>query len=237
MKNIILPCLLAFVLGCGSDNTNQGAPATSGSSSGNEQKAALLAGTALSGQASSALSADGKVMELTIAQSATLSQEPELIRLHTSRAAWVFYNNLGSENTSFETLTVKAQLQDTTISFPYTIANLNVVKARYPAIEEASQKLIAGDFAGLHALFDPVVMGPSKAADLQQYCTQIEPEYGKPLGFEFRGFAFEKTSSGQEFLSLAGNLKREITDTPLNIYVDLTKQDLKGSLFSIKFAY
>ena len=240
MKNTVLLCLLACLLGCKpnpNETSSQGTSRTGTSLTAEEQKAVLLSGTALSGQASGALSEDGKALELTISNSAIFDQEPDLLQLHASRAAWVFYKNMGGDPPSYEQLVVKAQLKDTTVVIPYPMAQLAVVKARYPLVEQASQKLIAGDYEGLYTLFDPVVMGPSKAADLQKYCTQLEPEYGKPQGFEFRGFGFNKTSSGEDFLSLAGQLKRSIKDTPLYIAVDLKKPDLKGSLNSIKFAY
>ncbi len=240
MKNTFLLCLLACLLGCKpntSEESSQNTPRTSNSLTDVEQKAVLLAGTALSGQATGTLSQDGRAMELNISHSAVFDQEPDLLKLHASRAAWVFYKNMGTEKPSYEHLVLKAELQDTTVKFPYSMKQLDLVAARYPAIEEASKLLIDGDYEGLYTLFDPMVMAPSKPENLQSYCTQVEPEYGKPQGFEFRGFSFEKTSSGQDVLSLAGQLKRSIKDTPLNISVDLSKPELKGSLFSIKFAY
>ena len=240
MKNTLFGCLFACLLGCQStpnETTSQSEPRLGTSLTADEQKAVLLAGTALSGQASGALSQDGRELELTISNSAVFDQEPDLLKLHASRAAWTFYKNKGVENPSYDQLVVKAVLTDTTLQFPYSLAQLDLVQARFPAIELATQKLIAGDYEGLYELFDPVVMGPSKSANLESYCTQVEPEYGKPQGFEFRGFAFEKTSGGLDVLSLAGQLKRSIKDTPLYIAIDLNKQGLKGSLFSIKFAY
>ncbi|MCF8245687.1 MAG: hypothetical protein K9J37_14095 [Saprospiraceae bacterium] len=240
MKNTILLCLLACLLGCKpntSETTHESTPRNGTSLTAEEQKAVLLSGTALSGQATGALSQDGRALELTIAHSAVFDQEPDLLKLHASRAAWVFYKNMGTEKPSYEHLVLVAELQDTTVKFPYSMKQLDLVAARYPAVEEASKMLIDGNYEDLYTLFDPDVMGPSKSENLQSYCTQIEPEYGKPQGFEFRGFSFEKTSSGQDVLSLAGQLKRSIKDTPLNISVDLSKPELKGSLFSIKFAY
>ncbi|MBK9018449.1 MAG: hypothetical protein IPM82_32855 [Saprospiraceae bacterium] len=240
MKNTILLCLFACLLGCKpntSETASESTPGSGAALSAEEQKAMLLSATAMSGEATGVLSADGKALEMTIANSAVFDQESDLLPLHASRAAWVFYKNMGTDKPSFERLDLTAKLKDTTVNLSYKMSDLAIVQARYPAIEKASQMLISRDFEGLYALFDPVVMGASKAADLQGYCTQIEPEYGKPLSFEFRGFAFNKTSAGYDFLSLAGQLKREIKETPLNIAVDLGKPELKGSLNSIKFAY
>ena len=236
MKNIMLLCLLAYLFGC-QPNPDGNASSKNSLLNENEQQAVLLSGSALSGKATGALSADGSALELTISNSAVLAQAPDLLKLHASRAAWVFYKNMGTGKPGYERLVVKVGLADSTFQFPYSLAQLGIVEARYPAIELASQKLITGDYDGLYALFDPVVMGTRSAADLQNYCLQIEPEHGQPLGFEFQGFSFEKTSGGLDVLSLAGQLKRSIKDTPLNISVDLSKQGVKGSLFSIKFAY
>ncbi|MBK9016494.1 MAG: hypothetical protein IPM82_21820 [Saprospiraceae bacterium] len=144
---------------------------------------------------------------------------------------------MGTDKPSFERLDLTAKLKDTTVNLSYKMSDLAIVPGTLSGHREGFANAHLRDFEGLYALFDPVVMGASKSADLEGYCTQIEPEYGKPLSFEFRGFAFNKTSAGYEFLSLAGQLKREIKETPLNIAVDLGKPELKGSLNSIKFAY
>ncbi|GEM_PF-3421091 len=243
MKNAILLCLFACLLGC-KPNTPNTADTTTESTSGagrpltaEEQKAVLLVGTAMTGEAKGAVSEDGRTLELTIANSAIFDQEPDLLPLHVSRAAWVFYKNMGTEKPSFDQIKLVAQVQDTAINLSYSMTDLALVKARFPTLEKASQLLIAGDYEGLYLLFDPAVMGVVKVDGLRGYCTQIEPQYGKALTFEFRGFAFNKTSGGQDFLSLAGHLNREIKDTPLNIAVDLTKPGMNGSLNSIKFDY
>ena len=240
MKNTILLCLLACLLGCKPNApkpASESAPRSGTALSAEEQKAVLLSGTAMSGEATGVLSADGKALEMTIANSAVFDQESDLLPLHASRAAWVFYKNMGTDKPSFERLDLTAKLKDTTVTRSYKMTDLAIVQARFPSIQQASQLLIAGDYDGLYALFDPVVMGNVKVEGLRGYCTQFEPEYGKPLSFEFRGFAFNKTSGGQDFLSLAGLLKREIKDTPLNIAVDLGKPELKGSLNAIMFDY
>lgn len=241
MKNTILFCLIALLFGCQQNsvekaNTNPTAPAGNGLTP-DQQKAVLLAGTSLSGQAVGAISENGKSLEITIANSAVFNQEVDLLLLHASRAAWVFYKNMGDEKPSFDNIIVKAQLQDTTFTLPYKLTDLAIVKARYPTLEKASKLLIAGDYGQLYTLFDPTVMGVVKVDGLRGYCTQVEPQYGKPLSFDFRGFAFGKTSGGQDNLSLAGNLKRETKDTPLNISIDLTKPDMEGSINSLKFDY
>jgi len=240
MKYTILLGLLAFVLGCKPSTTETGnstAAATAGGQLNPEQqKAVQLAGTSLSGQASGAISADGKALELTISNSAILNDEPDLVLLHGSRAAWIFYKNMGSEKPSFERVEVKV-VMDTTFSLPYKLTDLAIVEARMPTVDAASKYLIAGDFDNFYKLFDPKVMGTMQVEGLRGYCTQVEPTYGKPLSFDFRGFSFNKTSGGQDFLSLAGNLKREIKDTPFNISIDLTKPGMEQSLYSFMFDY
>jgi hypothetical protein len=241
MKNALLFCFIALFFGCQhkpaeNTNANPTAPVSEGLTP-SQQKAVLLAGTSMSGQASGALADNGRSLELTISNSAVFNQEADLVLLHASRAAWVFYQNMGEDKPSFENLVVKAQLKDTTFTLPYKLTDLAIVKARYPTVEKVAKLLIAGDYEQLYTLFDPSVMGVVKVEGLRGYCTQIEPQYGKPLSFDFRGFQLGKTSSGQDNLSLAGNLKREQKDTPLNILIDLSKPNMEGSISSLKFDY
>lgn len=241
MKNTILLCLFALLFGCQQNpaettNTNPTAP-VGGGLTPDQQKAVLLAGTSLSGQASGAFTDNGQSLELTITNSAVFNQEVDLLLLHASRAAWVFYQNMGDDKPSFDNIIVKAQLQDTTFTLPYKLTDLAIVKARYPTLDKASKLLIAGDYEQLYTLFDPTVMGVVKVEGLRGYCTQLEPQYGKPISFDFRGFAIGKTSGGQDNLSMAGNLKRELKDTPLNVSIDLSKPGMEGSINSIKFDY
>lgn len=244
MKNILILFLAISMLvacqsndqaaGTGADGTPSTAPAQLTEA---EQKALLLTGTALSGQATAAMVQDNKALEITLSNSLTLDQEIDLTPLHASRAVWVFYKNRGDDVPSYDKIVVKAILKDTTYAKEYTVAQLATAKARYQTVEVVAQLLVNGDYAGLYELFDKNVMGNSSVDDLASYCTQLEPEYGKPLSFEFRGLSFEKTSTGQDFLSLAGQLKRSIKDTPLNIAIDLKSTDMKGSLNAIKFDY
>ncbi len=202
-----------------------------------EQKALQLTATALTGEASGTISADGKSLEITISKSVAMEQELDLLPLHASRAAWVFYKNAGNDKPSYEKIVVHSQVQDTTITREFPTTDLAIVKARLPTFEAAGNMLVNGDYASLHALFDPAVMKEMKTDALQQYCEQLETTYGKPVSFEFRGFSFNRSSTGKEYLSLAGPLKRQTKDTAIDIAIDLSKPDMKGSLSAIKFDY
>lgn len=241
MKEILFACFaISLILGCkpGANNTAADTPPASQTAlSSAEQKAMQLTATALAGEASGTISADGKMLEMTISNSITLEQEADLLPLHSSRAAWVFYKNAANEKPTYEKIVVKSQLKDTTITREYTLQELAIVKARLSTFETVGKLLVNSDYPALYELFDPEVMGKVKVEGLRDYCTQIEPQYGKPVSFEFRGFAFNKSSAGKEFLSLAGPLKRDIKDTALDIAIDLSKPEMKGSISAIKFDY
>ncbi|MCU0346481.1 MAG: hypothetical protein MUC59_06045 [Saprospiraceae bacterium] len=202
-----------------------------------EQKALNLTATALSGEVSGSLSADGKALEINITNSAAMEQELDLLPLHSSRAAWVFYKNTGNDKPSYEKIVVRSHVQDTSITLEYPTRDLAIVKARLPIFEAAGNMLLKGDYAGLLGLFDPEVMKTMKPNALEQYCVQLEPKYGKPISFELRGFNFNKSSSGKEYLSLAGPLKRQIKDTALDIAIDLSKPGIQGTIAALKFDY
>jgi hypothetical protein len=242
MKNFIFACFAMLQLASCKPNiskTPTDAPASSTQSTlpPAEQKALAMTATALVGTATGLISPDGKAIEIIISNSATMEQEADLLPLHSSNAAWVFYKNVGNEKPTYEKIVVKSQLSDTTIIREYTMQELAIVKARMPTFETAAKLLVAADYQGLYEMFDPAVMGSMKVKGLEEYCTQIEPQYGKPVAAEFRGFSFNKTSTGKEFLSLAGPLRRQTKDTAFDIAVDLTKPDMKGSISAIKFDY
>ncbi len=237
MKNILLLSLLACLLGCQPTPSASTEGKKSTALTDGEQQAVLLAATALSGQATAALSPDGRSLELTVANSAAFTYEPDLVRLHASRAAWVFFKNSGNEKPGYEQLNVKAILNDTTLGYTYTIAELTQVQSHYGAIEQVSKKLIEGDYEGLFSWFNPTEMSSSSVASLKSYCTELEPTNGKPEGFDFKGFSFNKISGGTPTLNLAGQLRRSIKPSPLSITVDLTKPELKGSVLAMQFAY
>ncbi|MBK8563265.1 MAG: hypothetical protein IPN76_07940 [Saprospiraceae bacterium] len=243
MKEILIICYAIFQLSaCQSAKKEEANVASTASNSQTqlpaaEQKALQLAATALAGEATGFVSPDGKALEMTISNSATMEQEADLLPLHSSNAAWVFYKNLQNDKPSYEKIVVYAQLKDTTIAREYTLRELAMVKARVPTFEMAGKLLVAADYKGLYDLFDPAVMGFMQVKGLQEYCTQIEPQYGKPISVEFRGFSFNKTSAGKEFLSLAGPLRRQTKDTAFDIAVDLSKPDAKGSISALKFDY
>lgn len=242
MKKLIFACFAIVLLAACKPSINK-APADNKASINQstlppaEQKALQLTATALVGEASGQISGDGKVLEMTISNSATMEQEADLLPLHSSNAAWVFYKNVGNDRPSYEKIVVHSQLKDTTITREYTTQELAIVKARLPTFEMAGKLLVAADYQGLYELFDPAVMGAVKVEGVAQYCTQIEPQYGKPVSVEFRGFSFNKTSAGKDFLSLAGPLRRQTKDTALDIAIDLSKSEMKGSVSAIKFDY
>ncbi|MBI1225213.1 MAG: hypothetical protein GC192_08220 [Bacteroidetes bacterium] len=241
MKNMMLLIFIAALFGCqqnSSTTSSKSTPRAGNSLTTAEQEAVLLAGTALSGQASGVLAPDGKTLELSISHSAFFHNEPDLVKLHASRAAWFFYKNRGSDNPPYDMVSVKAQLEDSTESvIPFTIQQLEEVQARYPTFEEVANKLITGDYQGLFGMFEPSVMSESSVSSLQNYCTSLDADLGKPKGFEFRGFSFEKNSGGQDVLNMAGLLKRTQHDSPLSISIDLAKKGMKESLYTIKFDY
>lgn len=243
MKEILIIFYVIFQLAAcneAASNAPESAAPTSSSQSQlppAENKALQMVATALAGEATGLISQDGKVLEMTIFNSATMEQEADLLPLYSSNAAWVFYKNLENDKPSYEKLVVNAQLRDTTIGREYTLRELAIVKSRLPTFEAAGKMLVAGDYQGLYDLFDPAIMGAMKVEGVQQYCTQIEPQYGKAISFEFRGFAFNKTSSGKDFLSLAGPVRRQTKDTALDIAIDLSKPDIKGSVNALKFDY
>ncbi|MCC6726558.1 MAG: hypothetical protein IT258_18805 [Saprospiraceae bacterium] len=245
MKNLIIVCIAVLsLLSCNSgiqpapsnEAAAKGAP-SQGNLPAAEQKALQLVATALTGEATGVVSPDGQTMEMTISNSATMEQEADLLPLHSSRAAWVFYKNLETDKPSFGKIVVHSQLSDTTITREYTVQELAIVKSRLPTFETAGKLLVAGDYQGLYDLFDPTIMGAMKVEGVKQYCTQIEPQYGKAISVEFRGFAFNKTSGGKDFLSLAGPVRRQTKDTALDIAVDLSKPEMKGSISAMKFDY
>ncbi len=243
MKEILIVCYAILHLAA-CQNTKSDASQTSASGSNvltqlppAEQKALQLTATALAGEATGLISPDGKALEMTISNSATMEQEADLLPLHSSNAAWVFYKNLNNDKPSYEKIVVNSQLKDTTIAREYTLRELAIVKARVPTFEAAGRLLVAADYQGLFDLFDPAVMGAMQVKGLQEYCTQIEPQYGKPVSVEFRGFSFNTTSAGKEFISLAGPLRRQTKDTAFDIAIDLSKPDMKGSISAMKFDY
>lgn len=237
MKNIFWLTLLAFLFGCQPTTSPSDGEKSSTLTDAGKQQAALLAATAVSGQASAALTPDGHSMELTVSNSAAFEHESDLLRLHASRAAWTFFKNSGEEKPSYEQLVVKAVLKDTTMDFTYTAAELMQVKSHYQAIDEVWKKLVDGDYEGLYNMFNQTEMSSSSVASIQSYCTQLDPTLGTPEGFDFKGFSFDKISGGTPTLNLAGQLRRSIKPSPLSITIDLTKPELKGSLLAMKFAY
>lgn len=203
-----------------------------------EQAGLAAVEKAFEGKVNAARTADKATMQLTISKSRLLDEKADLAQLHASRAAWLFYQQAKAGQPAFTGLKVTTVQSDTTRTYDFTLAQLAVVEKKLAAIEQAAGYLIGGDFNSLYALFDPTVMGVSDVEDLKGYCTQIEPEYGKPLAFTFEGFTFFKLSGQeQEQLHLAGHLKRDIKDTALSLFVDHTKPDVKGSVTSIKFDY
>ncbi|MBK9016493.1 MAG: hypothetical protein IPM82_21815 [Saprospiraceae bacterium] len=88
-------CLPARLQANTSETASESTPGSGAALSAEEQKAVLLSGTAMSGEATGVLSADGKALEMTIANSAVFDQESGPAAAHASRAAWVFTKTHG----------------------------------------------------------------------------------------------------------------------------------------------
>ncbi|MBI5913760.1 MAG: hypothetical protein HY842_00135 [Bacteroidetes bacterium] len=233
MKQNILLFFALLLLGCGEKKTDtQTATLTD-----YQKKAHEAIATAFGGKVAQSLSPDKQTLELALSDCILLEQESDLLALHSSRAAWIYYQNTAIENPKYTGINVSTVLKDTTKTFHFTLAQLGILQTKISTIDMAAKFLITDDYTNLHALFDPVVMASSTEDDLRGYCAQVEPEYGKPVSFEFQGFSFFKLSSGQEQLDLAGKLKRSKKDTPLGIFVDFSKPGIAGSVTSIKFDY
>ena len=163
-----------------------------------------------------------KYFELEMSKSELIESYSNMLEMPASNVAYLFYSNLGSEQSKYNQIKVKINLNNgKSFESAYPAAEIKEVENFIPVLNDVSLKIKLKDYKGLMLLFDTNLVSGLNENQLKSYCSPSDSAYGKIKETQFQGYAFFKSETDKrEMVHLAGILVRQNNNTPISLFID-----------------
>jgi len=163
-----------------------------------------------------------KYFELEISKSKLIESYSNMLEMPASNIAYLFYSNLGNEQSKYNQIKVKINLNNgKSFESAYPAIEIKEVEDFIPMLNDVTLKIKLKDYKGLMSLFDTNIVSGLNENQLKFYCAPIDSAYGEIKESQFQGYAFfNSKTEKREMIHLAGILVRQKSNTPISLFID-----------------
>lgn len=174
-----------------------------------------------------------KYFELEIRKSQLVETYSKAPEIPASNIAYLFYKNLKNEQSKYDNIRVKIDLEDgQSHEYKYDALELNEVINTIPILNETSAKIKNQDFIGIFNSFDDSARVGLDENKLKAFLSPYDSAYGTIKQTQFQGFSFLKDEfNNQKIIQLYGVMQRTRENTPITVLVSR----LSDKIFLIRY--
>ncbi len=160
---------------------------------------------------------------------------PGFPELPGSNAAYLFYSNLGEEQSNYTDIKAKISYKKgESHEYAYTNDDLKEVEELMPLFRLVADKMKSEDYQAIIEKFDTLTVKSLNTDTFKRFVAPYDSAFGKIKETQFAGFKFFRSNDDyRRMVYMAGIIIREKENTPIRITIDRTIRQI----LAIKFEF
>jgi hypothetical protein len=165
--------------------------------------------------------------ELEMSKSPLLENPFTGLNFHSANIAYLFYSNLGTEQSNYEEVKVTInQSNGKSSEFVYTNKDLTEIEQLNNQLQEITGLIVTKDYANLIKLFDRTIQVDKDGFD--KTFSLLETKFGNIRKMQFQGFEFRQTDEMGQIIIISEALVFEKITGAMNLVFKRDSQALIG---------